>query len=127
MGLITKLKFKLRKVRAKYLARKRLAQGAAEPIAHEERLAQVHRVEGTEHRIERGIDVMEAARRSVYGAHMLPRTTDFGVSPEEARALHKKQQYEDGAKKAVKDSDVQEEAGIWDGGPTKDDNPGNLI
>ncbi|EWY92692.1 hypothetical protein FOYG_06182 [Fusarium oxysporum NRRL 32931] len=126
MGLIAKLKFKLRKVRAKYLARKRLAQGA-EPIAHGERLAQVHRVEGTEHRIERGIDVMEAARRSVYGAHMLPQTTDFGVSPEEARALHKKQQDEDRAKKTANESDVQEEAGIWDGSPTKDDNPVNRI
>ncbi|KAF5556721.1 meiosis mei2 [Fusarium phyllophilum] len=31
------------------------------------------------------------ARRSVYGAEMLPRTTDFGVTPEEARQLKKKQ------------------------------------
>jgi hypothetical protein len=43
---------------------------------------------------------------------MLPQTTDFGVSPEEARALHKKQQDEDRAKKTAKESDVQEEAGI---------------
>ncbi|KAJ4112215.1 hypothetical protein NW765_015284 [Fusarium oxysporum] len=38
---------------------------------------------------------MEAARRTVYGAHMLPQTTDFGVTPDEARALHKKQHESD--------------------------------
>ncbi|SCV50745.1 related to mei2 protein [Fusarium fujikuroi] len=47
--------------------------------------------EGTEHRIERSMDVMVAARRSMYGADMLPRTTNFGVTPEEARELNKKQ------------------------------------
>ncbi|KAI1012600.1 hypothetical protein LB504_008439 [Fusarium proliferatum] len=47
---------------------------------------------GTEHRIERSMDVMVAARRSMYGADMLPRTTNFGVTPEEARELNKKQQ-----------------------------------
>ncbi|KAI1053512.1 hypothetical protein LB506_012448 [Fusarium annulatum] len=46
---------------------------------------------GTEHRIERSMDVMVAARRSMYGADMLPRTTNFGVTPEEARELNKKQ------------------------------------
>ncbi|KAL7760947.1 hypothetical protein ACKLNR_007482 [Fusarium oxysporum f. sp. zingiberi] len=149
--------------------------------------------------------VMEAARRTVYGANMLPQTTDFGVTPDEARALHKKQhesdskmvclglsggcmmlspvlwqlrfhviagkaEYiidffqprgirskgknatvfypqgsptvtaaqsqaaaEDVAKKTAKDAAIQEEDGIFDGGPTKDfgttghDNPGNLI
>ncbi|PCD44758.1 hypothetical protein AU210_000213 [Fusarium oxysporum f. sp. radicis-cucumerinum] len=35
------------------------------------------------------------ARRTVYGAHMLPQTTDFGVTPDEARALHKKQHESD--------------------------------
>ncbi|CVL02956.1 uncharacterized protein FPRN_00177 [Fusarium proliferatum] len=35
--------------------------------------------------------VMVAARRSMYGADMLPRTTNFGVTPEEARELNKKQ------------------------------------
>lgn len=35
------------------------------------------------------------ARRTVYGAHMLPQTTDFGVTPNEARALHKKQHESD--------------------------------
>ncbi|KAG6991643.1 hypothetical protein RAB80_000218 [Fusarium oxysporum f. sp. vasinfectum] len=39
--------------------------------------------------------VMEAARRTVYGANMLPQTTDFGVTPDEARALHKKQHESD--------------------------------
>ncbi|RKK30002.1 hypothetical protein BFJ63_vAg6026 [Fusarium oxysporum f. sp. narcissi] len=38
---------------------------------------------------------MKAARRTVYGAHMLPQTTDFGVTPDEARALHKKQHESD--------------------------------
>ncbi|KAG7421736.1 hypothetical protein Forpe1208_v001796 [Fusarium oxysporum f. sp. rapae] len=38
---------------------------------------------------------MEAARRAVYGANMLPRTTDFGVTPDQARALHKKQHESD--------------------------------
>ncbi|KAF4945573.1 hypothetical protein FGADI_11829 [Fusarium gaditjirri] len=106
MGLLAKIKFKLRKVRAKYRARKRLRQGAsetvmvpvAEPVTHEERLAQVHRVEGTEHRIEPAVDVLVASRRSVYGAHMVPRTVNFGVTPEEARTLHAKQAAEDAAK-----------------------------
>ncbi|KAF4958044.1 hypothetical protein FGADI_2674 [Fusarium gaditjirri] len=31
------------------------------------------------------------SRRSVYGAHAIPRTVNFGVTPEEARALHRKQ------------------------------------
>ncbi|KAH7182027.1 hypothetical protein DER46DRAFT_568607 [Fusarium sp. MPI-SDFR-AT-0072] len=35
------------------------------------------------------------ARRAVYGANMLPRTTDFGVTPDQARALHKKQHESD--------------------------------
>ncbi|EXA54606.1 hypothetical protein FOVG_02025 [Fusarium oxysporum f. sp. pisi HDV247] len=39
--------------------------------------------------------VMEAARRTVYGANMLPQTTDFGVTPDEARALHRKQHESD--------------------------------
>ncbi|KAF5697824.1 mei2-like protein [Fusarium globosum] len=47
--------------------------------------------EGTEHRIERSMDVMVAVRRSMYGADMLPRTTNFGVTPEEALELNKKQ------------------------------------
>ncbi|KAF5969937.1 mei2-like protein [Fusarium bulbicola] len=55
------------------------------------------------------------ARRSVYGADMLPHTTDFGVTPEEARALHKKQQVED----AAKDAAVQSGGGIWDGSAPK--------
>ncbi|KAH7217849.1 hypothetical protein DER44DRAFT_878006 [Fusarium oxysporum] len=127
------------------------------------------------------------ARRTMYGVNMLPQTTDFGVTPDEARALHKKQhesdskmlrfhviagkaEYiidffqprgirskgknatvfypqgsptvasaqsqaaaEDAAKKTAKDAAIQEEDGIFDGGPTKDfgttghDNPGNLI
>ncbi|KAF5611883.1 mei2-like protein [Fusarium subglutinans] len=47
------------------------------------------------------------ARRSVYGAEMLPRTTDFGVTPEEAKALHQKQKASQNA------------AGIWDGSAPK--------
>ncbi|EXK46515.1 hypothetical protein FOXG_10999 [Fusarium oxysporum f. sp. lycopersici 4287] len=107
---------------------------------------------------------MEAARRTVYGAHMLPQTTDFGVTPDEARALHKKQHESDSkmffqprgirskgknatvlypqgsptvasaqSQAAAEDAAIQEEDGIFDGGPTKDfgttgdDNPGNLI
>ncbi|KAF5623716.1 mei2-like protein [Fusarium sp. NRRL 25303] len=50
---------------------------------------------GTEHRIERSMDVMVAARRSMYGADMLPRTTNFGVTPEEARELHQNQHRSD--------------------------------
>ncbi|KAI3585817.1 hypothetical protein IWW34DRAFT_798987 [Fusarium oxysporum f. sp. albedinis] len=110
------------------------------------------------------------ARRTVYGAHMLPQTTDFGVTPDEARALHKKQHESDSkmaeyiidffqprgirskgknatvfypqgsptvasaqSQAAAEDAAIQEEDGIFDGGPTKDfgttgdDNPGNLI
>ncbi|TVY70211.1 hypothetical protein Focb16_v000215 [Fusarium oxysporum f. sp. cubense] len=152
-----------------------------------------------------GRDDRTTARRTVYGANMLPQTTDFGVTPDEARALHKKQhesdskmvclglsgvcmmlspvlwqlrfhviagkaEYiidffqprgirskgknatvfypqgsptvtaaqsqaaaEDVAKKTAKDAAIQEEDGIFDGGPTKDfgttghDNRGNLI
>jgi hypothetical protein len=59
---------------------------------------------------------MEAARRSVYGAHMVPRTTDFGVTTEQARALNVKQHQEDASKAAA---DQQEDA-IFDGGSTKD-------
>ncbi|EGU82151.1 hypothetical protein FOXB_07354 [Fusarium oxysporum f. sp. conglutinans Fo5176] len=39
--------------------------------------------------------VARRARRTVYGANMLPQTTDFGVTPDEARALHKKQHESD--------------------------------
>ncbi|KAI1018801.1 hypothetical protein LB503_005630 [Fusarium chuoi] len=38
---------------------------------------------------------MVAARRSVYGAQMLPRTTNFGVTPAEARELHENQHRSD--------------------------------
>ncbi|KAH7269375.1 uncharacterized protein BKA55DRAFT_532028 [Fusarium redolens] len=116
MAFFMKLRQKWRKMRARYHARKRLAKRAAEHDAHEIRLSQVQRVAGTEHRIERGIDVMEAARRSVYGAHMVPRTTDFGVTTEQARALNVKQHQEDASKAAA---DQQEDA-IFDGGSTKD-------
>lgn len=37
--------------------------------------------ERAEHRIERGIDVMEAARRSVYGANHLPPSFESGDIP----------------------------------------------
>ncbi|EMT64774.1 hypothetical protein FOC4_g10007458 [Fusarium odoratissimum] len=108
------------------------------------------------------------ARRTVYGVNMLPQTTDFGVTPDEARALHKKQHESDSkmlrfhffqprgirskgknatvfypqgsptvasaqSQAAAEDAAIQEEDGIFDGGPTKDfgttghDNPGNLI
>ncbi|KAF5596351.1 mei2-like protein [Fusarium pseudocircinatum] len=64
------------------------------------------------------------ARRSVYGAHMLPQTTEFGVSVEEARQLHQKQKAEDTAKAAA----AQDGGGIWDGTQTQNDNPiNNLI
>ncbi|KAF4494690.1 hypothetical protein FAGAP_9176 [Fusarium agapanthi] len=126
MGTIEKIKFKLRKLKAKFKVRRLLAKDAkAGNVEHENRLAQVHRVEGTEHRIERAVDVMVAARRSVYGAEMLPRTTDFGVTPEEARELHRKQQAYDAAnvKHAAKDAAVQDGGGIWDGSAPKNDAP----
>ncbi|KAF5558628.1 mei2-like protein [Fusarium mexicanum] len=119
MGKFEKLKFKLRKLKAKFKVRRLLAKDAkGADIKHENRLAQVHRVEGTEHRIERSMDVMVAARRSMYGADMLPRTTAFGVTPEEARELHKKQQAYDAANgiDAAKDAAAQDGGGIWDGG-----------
>ncbi|KAF5607021.1 mei2-like protein [Fusarium subglutinans] len=112
MGKFEKLKFKLRKFKAKFKVRRLLAKNAKEDKKHENRLAQVHRVEGTEHRIERAVDVMVAARRSVYGAEMLPRTMDFGVTPEEAKALHQKQKASQSA------------GGIWDGNVSKDDPTG---
>ncbi|KAI1029255.1 hypothetical protein LB505_006241 [Fusarium chuoi] len=74
---------------------RRVSVGPGSRGPHEERLAQVQRVEGTEHRIERSVDVMVAARRSVYGAQMLPRTTNFGVTPAEARELHENQHRSD--------------------------------
>ncbi|KAG5799465.1 hypothetical protein H9Q69_001493 [Fusarium xylarioides] len=64
------------------------------------------------------VDVMVAARRSVYGAHMLPRTTDFGVTVEEARQLKKKQEAEDAAKQVAEGAAVQDGGGIWDGTQT---------
>ncbi|KAF5603069.1 mei2-like protein [Fusarium pseudocircinatum] len=110
-----KIKFKVRKLFAKVKVRRLLAKDAkAADVTHEERLGQVQRVEGTEHRIERSMDVMVAARRSVYGAHMLPQTTEFGVSAEEARQLHQKQKAEDTAKAAA----AQDDGGIWDGTQT---------
>ncbi|KAF5973010.1 mei2-like protein [Fusarium bulbicola] len=118
MGKLEKIKFNLRKIKAKLKVRRLLAKDAKADTKHENRLAQVHRVEGTEHRIERSMDVMVAARRSMYGADMLPRTTAFGVTPEEARELHKKQQAYDAANgnDAAKDAAVQDGGGIWDGG-----------
>ncbi|KAF5647510.1 mei2-like protein [Fusarium tjaetaba] len=113
MGKVAKIKFKVRKFFAKIKVRRLLAKDAAATtaaanVAHEERLAQVQRVDGTEHKIERSMDVMVAARRSVYGAHMLPQTTQFGVSVEEARELHEKQ----------KAAAAQDGGGIWDGTQT---------
>ncbi|KAF5629453.1 mei2-like protein [Fusarium sp. NRRL 52700] len=111
------MKFKLRKLKAKFKVRRLLKKDAAADstnVAHEERLAQVHRVsDGTEHKIERSMDVMVAARRSIYGADMLPRTVDFGVTAEEARELHKKQQ----------------DGGIWDGSTpgNNNNNPSDVI
>ncbi|KAG5755371.1 hypothetical protein H9Q70_002047 [Fusarium xylarioides] len=64
------------------------------------------------------VDVMVAARRSVYGAHMLPRTTDFGVTVEEARQLKKKQEAEDAAKQVAEGAAAQDGGGIWDGTQT---------
>ncbi|KAF5688965.1 mei2-like protein [Fusarium circinatum] len=118
MGKLEKIKFKLRKIKAKLKVRRLLAKDAKADSKHENRLAQVHRVEGTEHRIERSMDVMVAARRSVYGAEMLPRTTNFGVTPEEARELHRQQKEYDAAnvKGVSKDAAVQDRGGIWDGG-----------
>ncbi|KAF4502736.1 hypothetical protein FAGAP_1039 [Fusarium agapanthi] len=69
------------------------------------------------------------ARRSMYGADMLPRTTDFGVTPEEARELHQKQQAYDaanvnaGKEAAAQDAAVRGDGGIWDGSAPKDDVP----
>ncbi|CVL02679.1 uncharacterized protein FMAN_00181 [Fusarium mangiferae] len=74
---------------------RRVSVGPGSRGPHEERLARVQRVEGTEHRIERSMDVMVAARRSMYGADMLPRTTNFGVTPEDARELHQNQHRSD--------------------------------
>ncbi|KAF5582378.1 mei2-like protein [Fusarium pseudoanthophilum] len=58
------------------------------------------------------------ARRSVYGADMLPRTTEFGVSVEEARHLKKKQKADDTAKATA----AQDGGGIWDGTQTQNNN-----
>ncbi|KAG9506635.1 hypothetical protein J7337_000168 [Fusarium musae] len=56
------------------------------------------------------------ARRSGCGAHMLPQTTEFGVTVEEARELHKRQKaYNDGKQTASQDAAIQD-GGIWDGG-----------
>ncbi|KAF5565315.1 mei2-like protein [Fusarium phyllophilum] len=128
MGIAAKLMFKIRKIKNKIKIRRILkkdaaAATAATNVAHEERLAQVHRVEGTEHKIERSMDVMVAARRSVYGANMLPRTTEFGVTVEEARQLHEKQKASDASKGATQDTAVQKDGGIWDGTQTNN----NLI
>ncbi|EWG36335.1 hypothetical protein FVEG_00408 [Fusarium verticillioides 7600] len=115
MGMAAKLMFKIRKIKNKLKIRRRLKKDAAN-VTHEERLAQVQRVDGTEHKIERSVDVMVAARRSVYGAHMLPQTTEFGVTVEEARELHKRQkEYNDGKQTASQDAATQD-GGIWDGG-----------
>ncbi|KAG5750309.1 hypothetical protein H9Q69_007744 [Fusarium xylarioides] len=123
MGIAAKLMFKIRKIKNKIKIRRRLKKDAAAAnVAHEERLAQVHRVEGTEHKIERSMDVMVAARRSVYGAHMLPRTTDFGVSVEEARHLKQKQEAEDAAKQVAEGAAAQDGGGIWDGTQTQNNN-----
>ncbi|KAF4444782.1 hypothetical protein FACUT_437 [Fusarium acutatum] len=66
-----------------------------------------------------GCGVMVAARRSVYGAEILPRTTDFGVTPGEARELHQKQQaYDAGKETAAQDAAAQNGGGIWDGTQT---------
>ncbi|KAF5619012.1 mei2-like protein [Fusarium sp. NRRL 52700] len=64
-----------------------------------------------------------------HGADMLPRTVDFGVTPEEARELHRKQQAYDGGKKpAGQDTAVQKDGGIWDGStPSNNNNPSNVI
>ncbi|RBA12366.1 hypothetical protein FPRO05_03816 [Fusarium proliferatum] len=123
MGTMAKIKFKVRKFMAKLKLRRRFAKDAKATAKHEERLARVQRVsEGTEHRIERSMDVMVAARRSVYGAHMLPRTTNFGVTPEEARELHQSQQAYNAAHATVcKDVATPDGGGIWDGGASKDD------
>ncbi|KAI1023225.1 hypothetical protein LB503_000278 [Fusarium chuoi] len=122
MGTMAKIKFKVRKFMAKIKLRRRFAKDAKAAAKHEERLSQVQRVEGTEHRIERSVDVMVAARRSMYGAHMLPRTTNFGVTPEEARELHENQKAYDTANAIVgKDDVTQKDGGIWDGGAAKDD------
>ncbi|KAF5627164.1 mei2-like protein [Fusarium sp. NRRL 25303] len=122
MGTMAKIKFKVRKFMAKIKLRRRFAKDAKADAKHEERLARVQRVEGTEHRIERSMDVMVAARRSMYGADMLPRTTNFGVTPEEARELHEKQKaYNTANSTVVKDVATQRDGGIWDGGASKDD------
>ncbi|KLO86518.1 Uncharacterized protein LW93_11294 [Fusarium fujikuroi] len=49
-------------------------------------------------------------------------TTNFGVTPEEARELHQSQKAYDGAKATA----APDGGGIWDGGASKDD-PSNLI
>ncbi|KAF5551775.1 mei2-like protein [Fusarium napiforme] len=124
MGKVAKIKFKVRKFLAKIKIRRRLKKdaAAASNVAHEERLAQVQRVEGTEHKIERSLDVMVAARRSMYGADMLPRTTAFGVSVEEARHLKQKQEAEDAAKQVGEGAAAQDGGGIWDGTQTQNNN-----
>ncbi|KAF5624739.1 mei2-like protein [Fusarium tjaetaba] len=56
------------------------------------------------------------ARRSVYGAHMLPRTTEFGVTIEEARHLKQKQKAANAGKGvAAQDAATQDGGGIWCG------------
>ncbi|KAF5567355.1 mei2-like protein [Fusarium napiforme] len=63
------------------------------------------------------------ARRSVYGAHMLPRTTEFGVTIEEARELHEKQKAANAGKGvAAQDAATQDGGGIWDGTQTQNNN-----
>ncbi|PNP77714.1 hypothetical protein FNYG_08795 [Fusarium nygamai] len=65
---------------------------------------------------------MVAARRSMYGADMLPRTTEFGVTVEEARELHQKQKADDtGEGTAAQDAAIHKDGGIWDGTQIKND------
>ncbi|KAF5693741.1 mei2-like protein [Fusarium denticulatum] len=74
--------------------------------------------------VEAAVMCMVAARRSMYGADMLPRTTAFGVSVEGARQLHQKQKTDDTAKAAA----AQDGDEIWDGTQTENDNQiNNLI
>ncbi|KAF4343223.1 hypothetical protein FBEOM_2814 [Fusarium beomiforme] len=60
-------------------------------IQHTAMLAQVQRIDGTEHRIEPSIDVLVAARRSMRCPEDLPVTRDFGVTIAEARAINQRQ------------------------------------
>ncbi|KAG4295174.1 hypothetical protein FPRO06_01758 [Fusarium proliferatum] len=80
---------------------RRVSVGPGPRGPHEERLARVQRVEGTEHRTERSFS----------------NTTNFGVTPEEARELHQSQKAYDAAKATA----APDGGGIWDGGASKDD------